>query len=256
VIHQQAIVDPKAKLAANVEVGPWTLIGPDVEIEEGTWIGPHVVIRGPTRIGRENRIYQFATIGEDSPDKKYGGEPTYLEIGDRNIFRECCTVHRGTVQGGGKTKIGNDNLFMAYTHVAHDCTIGNQVVFSNNASVAGHVKVEDYACLGGMVGVHQFCAIGAHSFAAGGAIIVKDVPPFVMVSGHPAESHGLNTVGLERRGYSANTIAALKRAYKIIFRQSMTLQEAIAELKTMVAETPEMNILIDFLSNSTRGIIR
>lgn len=255
-IHQQAIVDPKAKLAANVEVGPWTLIGPDVEIEEGTWIGPHVVIRGPTRIGRENRIYQFATIGEDSPDKKYGGEPTYLEIGDRNIFRECCTVHRGTVQGGGKTKIGNDNLFMAYTHVAHDCTIGNQVVFSNNASVAGHVKVEDYACLGGMVGVHQFCAIGAHSFAAGGAIIVKDVPPFVMVSGHPAESHGLNTVGLERRGYSANTIAALKRAYKIIFRQSMTLQEAIAELKTMVAETPEMNILIDFLSNSTRGIIR
>lgn len=255
-IDKHAIIDPSARIGENVHIGPWTLIGPDVIIEEGSWIGPHVVIRGPTRIGRENKIYQFATIGEDSPDKKYAGESTRLEIGDRNIFRECCTVHRGTVQGGGVTKIGNDNLFMAYTHVAHDCTVGNQVVFANNASIAGHVNVGDYACLGGMVGVHQFCAIGAHSFAAGGAIIVKDVPPFVMVSGHPAEAHGLNTVGLERRGYTTEAITALKRAYKIVFRRSLTLQEAIAELKTMTLETPEIHYLVDFLSTSTRGIVR
>lgn len=255
-ISKQAIVDPKAIIGDNVEIGPWTIIGPDVEVGSGTWIASHVVIRGPTRIGRDNKIYQFATLGEGSPDKKYAGEPTRLEIGDRNIFRECCTIHRGTVQGGGVTRIGNDNLFMAYTHVAHDCIVGNEVVFSNNASIAGHVRVEDYACLGGMVGVHQFCALGAHSFAAGGSIIVKDVPPFVMVSGHPGEAHGLNTVGLERRGYSVSTIAALKRGYKIVFRQSLTLQEAIAELKTMVEETPEIQLLIDFLSNSTRGIIR
>ncbi len=255
-ISRQAVIDPSAKIGENVEIGAFTIIGPDVEIGDGCWIGSHVVIRGPTKIGRDNKIFQYATIGEGSPDKKYGGEPTRLEIGDRNVFRECCTVHRGTVQGGGVTTIGNDNLFMAYTHVAHDCTIGNQVVFSNNASVAGHVRVDDYASLGGMVGVHQFCAIGAHSFAAGGSIIVKDVPPFIMVSGYPAEAHGLNSIGLERRGYSANTIAALKRAYKIVFRQSSTLQEAIAELKTMTAETPEISILIDFLSNATRGIVR
>jgi UDP-N-acetylglucosamine acyltransferase len=256
VISKEAIIDPKASLGPKVHVGPWTLIGPDVEIGEGTWIGPHVVIRGPTRIGKENKIYQFATIGEDSPDKKYGGESTRLEIGDRNIFRECCTVHRGTIQGGGVTSIGNDNLFMAYAHVAHDCTVGNEVVFSNNASIAGHVKVDDYACLGGLVGVHQFCAIGAHSFAAGGSIIIKDVPPYVMVSGYPAEAHGLNSVGLERRGYSAASIAALKRAYKIVFRQSLTLQEAIQELNTMVAEFPEIGLMIEFLKRATRGIIR
>lgn len=255
-ISKHAIIDPKATIAANVEVGPWTFIGPDVVIEEGTWIASHVVIRGPTRIGKDNKIFQFATIGEDSPDKKYGGEATRLEIGDRNIFRECCSIHRGTVQGGGVTKIGNDNLFMAYTHVAHDCTIGNQVVFSNNASVAGHVRVDDFAYLGGMAGMHQFCAIGAHGFAAGGAIILKDIPPFVMVAGHPAEAHGLNTVGLERRGYSSSTIAALKRAYKIVFRQSLTIQDAISELKNMTLETPEIQILIDFLSNSSRGIVR
>ncbi len=255
-IDPHAIIDPKASIAANVHIGPWTLIGADVEIEEGTWIGPHVVIRGPTRIGKDNKIYQFATIGEDSPDKKYSGEPTRLEIGDRNVFRECCTIHRGTIQGGGVTTIGNDNLFMAYTHVAHDCHIGNYVVFANNASVAGHVVVGDYACLGGMVGVHQFCAIGSNSFAAAGSIIIKDVPPFIMVSGHPAEAHGLNSVGLERRGYTSNAVLALKRAYKMVFRQSLTLQEAITELKTMATETPEINDFIDFLSKSTRGIVR
>lgn len=255
-IHKQAIVDPSAKIAANVEIGPWTIIGPGVEIEEGTWIASHVVVRGPTRIGKNNKIYQFATIGEGSPDKKYGGEPTRLEIGDGNIFRECCTIHRGTVQGGGVTRIGNENLFMAYTHVAHDCTVGNQVVFSNNASIAGHVRVDDYVVLGGMVGVHQFCSLGAHSFAAGASVIVKDVPPYIMVSGHPAESHGLNTVGLERKGFSPNTIAALKRAYKLVFRQSLTIQEAIEELKSMAAETPEIGMMIEFLSKATRGIVR
>lgn len=255
-IHEAAIVHPSAKIAEGVEIGPWTLIGADVVIEEGTQIASHVVIKGPTTIGKENRIFQFATIGEDSPDKKYNNEPTRLEIGDRNVFRECCTVHRGTVQGGGVTKIGNNNLFMAYTHVAHDCIVGNHVVFSNNASIAGHVRVDDYACLGGMVGVHQFCAVGAHSFAAGGAMIIKDVPPFVMVSGYPAEAHGLNTVGLERRGYNSKVVAALKRAYKIVFRQSFTLQQAIIELKRMTAETPEITVLTDFLATSTRGIVR
>lgn len=255
-IHEAAIVHPDAKIAAGVEIGPWTLIGADVVIEEGTHVASHVVIKGPTTIGKDNRIFQFATIGEDSPDKKYKNERTRLEIGDRNVFRECCTVHRGTVQGGGVTKIGNDNLFMAYTHVAHDCIVGNHVVFSNNASIAGHVRVDDYACLGGMVGVHQFCAVGAHSFAAGGAMIIKDVPPFVMVSGYPAEAHGLNTVGLERRGYNSKVVAALKRAYKIVFRQSFTLQQAIVELKRMTVETPEITVLTDFLASSTRGIVR
>lgn len=255
-IDKHAIIDPTAKIAANVHIGPFSIIGPNVEIEEGTWIGPHVVIQGPTSIGRDNKIYQFASIGEATQDKKYKGEPTRLEIGDRNIFRECCTIHRGTVQGGGVTRIGHDNLFMNYTHVAHDCVLGNHITFSNNASLAGHVKVDDFASLGGFVGVHQFCTIGAHSFAAGGAIVVRDVPPFILVSGYPAEPHGLNTVGLERRGFGATTIAALRRAYKIIFRQSLTIQEAISELKNMVAETPEVDLLIDFLSNSSRGIVR
>lgn len=255
-IHQQAIIDPRALIAPDVEIGPWTIVGADVEIQSGTVIASHVVIKGPTRIGPQNKIYQFATIGEDSPDKKYAGERTVLEIGNGNIFRECCTIHRGTIQGGGLTRIGDDNLFMAYTHVAHDCMIGNRVVFSNNASVAGHVSVGDDSCLGGMVGVHQFCAIGAHSFAAAGSIILKDVPPFVMVSGYPGEAHGLNTVGLERKGFNPTTISALKQAYKIIFRQSLTLQEAITKLGDIAQDVSEVQLLIDFLSHSTRGIIR
>jgi len=256
VIHQTAIIDPSALIAENVHVGPWTVIGAGVEIGAGTWIGPHAVIQGPTKIGKDNKIYQFASIGDEPQDKRYKGEPTQLEIGDRNVFRECCTVHRGTAHGRNITLIGSDNLFMAYTHVAHDCIVGNQVIFSNNASIAGHVTVGDYACLGGMVGVHQFCAIGAHSFAAGGSLISKDVPPFLTVVGYPAEAHGLNTVGLERRGYTPDTIAALKRAYKIIFRNSLTLKEAILELNSMIVETPEIKLLSDFLTQSTRGIVR
>lgn len=255
-IDKLAVIDPSASLGTNVHVGPYSIIGADVIIDDDTWIGPHAVIQGPTRIGKENRIYQFASIGECSQDKKYKGEPTELIIGDRNIFRECSTIHRGTMHGRKKTLIGDDNLFMAYTHVAHDCIVGNHVVFSNNASVAGHVTVGDYACLGGMVGVHQFCSVGTHSFAAGGAIIYKDVPPFIIVSGYPAEAHGLNTVGLERRGYSSETIAALRKAYKIVFRQSFTMQEAITELTTIAKEIPEVQLLVDFLMNSTRGIVR
>lgn len=255
-IDKHAIIDPSAKIAENVHIGPWTIIGANVEIGEGTWIGPHAVIQGPTKIGKDNKIYQFASIGEAPQDKRYNGEPTRLEIGDRNVFRECCTIHRATAYGREITLIGNDNLFMAYTHVAHDCIVGNHVIFSNNASIAGHVTVGDYACLGGLVGIHQFCSIGAHSFAAGGAVIFKDVPPFVTVSGYPAEAHGLNTVGLERRGYNSETIAALKRAYKVIFRQSFTIQEAMSDLKIMAEETPEINLLYDFLNQSTRGIVR
>lgn len=255
-IHKQAIIDPSASIAENVHIGPCTVIGPDVEIGEGTWIGPHAVIQGPTSIGKDNKIFQFASIGEAPQDKRYNGEPTRLEIGDRNVFRECCTVHRGTQHGRGTTSIGSDNLFMAYTHVAHDCQVGNHVIFSNNASIAGHVSVGDHVCLGGMVGIHQFCSIGAHSFAAGGAIIFKDVPPFVIVSGYPAEAHGLNTVGLERRGYTLETISALKRAYKIIFRQSLTVQEAMRELQEMVKEFPEIALLTNFLAKTTRGIVR
>lgn len=255
-IDKLALIDPAAKIANNVSIGPWTMIGAGVEIGEGTWIGPHAVIKGPTKIGRNNKIFQFASVGEAAQDIRYNGEPTRLEIGDSNVFREFCTVHRGTVQGRGITKIGNENLFMSYSHVAHDCVVGNKTIFSNNASIAGHVVIGDFAYLGGMVGVHQYCAVGAHSFAAGGAVIFKDVPPFVTVSGYPAEAHGLNTVGLERRGYSTDTIAALKRAYKVIFRQSFTIQEAISELNNMIADTPEVKLLSDFLSQSTRGIVR
>lgn len=255
-ISKHALIDSQANIDENVHIGPFSVIGPHVSIASGTWVGPHVVIQGPTTIGHDNKIYQFASIGEATQDKKYNGEPTRLEIGDRNTFRECCTIHRGTMQGGMVTRIHNDNLFMAYTHVAHDCLIGNHVIFSNNASIAGHVTIGDYAQLGGFAGIHQFCHIGAHSFAAGGSIILKDILPYIMVSGYPAEVHGLNTVGLERRGFSAETIIQLRRAYKIIFRKNLTIKEAIVELEAMAEETPEIKQLIEFMLKSARGIIR
>ena len=199
-IDTRALIHPKAELASDVEVGPYTVIGPDVMIGEGSWIGPHVVINGPTRIGRHNKIFQFASVGEIPQDKKYGGEPTLLEIGDRNVIREFCTLNRGTAQGGGVTRIGSDNWIMAYVHIAHDCQIGNHTIFANNASLAGHVVIEDHVILGGFTQVHQFCALGAHCFTAFGSGIAKDVPPYVMVAGHPAEPHGLNVEGLRRRG--------------------------------------------------------
>lgn len=255
-ISNLAVIDPLAKIAQDVKIGPFCVIGPNVEIGSGTIVGPHVVINGPTKIGKNNRFFQFASIGEDCQDIKYAGEPTRLEIGDNNTFREGCTVHRGTTQGGNITSIGNNNLFMVSTHIAHDCIVGNNVIFSNNASIAGHVRVDDYANLGGFVGVHQFCAIGAYSFCAGGSIIVKDVTPFVMVSGHPAQIHGLNTVGLTRRDFSNESISALKQAYKIIFKTSQTVAEAIDQLEELVSKHQEVALLCDFLQQSTRGITR
>lgn len=254
-IAPTAIIDPSAKIAADVEIGPYSIIGPHVEIEAGTRIGPHVVIRGPTRIGKNNKIYQFSSIGEDSQDKKYVGGKTYLEIGDNNQIREFVTISRGTAEGG-ITRIGNGNLLMAYVHVAHDCVVGNEIVFSNNASLAGHVMVQDRAILGGFVGVHQFCRIGEYAFCAGGSIIVQDVPPFVMVSGYPSQVHGLNLVGLKRRGFSDETIAQLKQTYRIVYRMGLTIEEAMARIQTEVSLTPEVIAFMDAVRQSERGIIR
>ena len=255
-IDSRAVIDPKAELASDVEVGPFAVIGPDVVIGEGSWIGPHVVINGPTRIGRENKIFQFASVGEIPQDKKYGGEPTLLEIGDRNVIREFCTINRGTVQGGGATRIGSDNWIMAYVHIAHDCQIGNHTIFANNASLAGHVTIGDYVILGGFSQVHQFCTLGAHCFTAFGSGIAKDVPPYVMVSGHPAAPHGLNAEGLRRRGFSKDTLTRLRRAYKTLYRANLTLKEAVAQLKEQVPECPELDLMVNFLERSMRGIVR
>lgn len=255
-IHETAIIDPSARLADNVQIGAWSIIGPKVEIGEGTIIHSHVVLQGPTKIGCDNQIFQFASIGEIPQDKKFKGETTRLEIGDRNVIREFCTFNRGTDLGGGVTRIGDDNLFMAYVHIAHDCIVGNHTVFANNASLAGHVIVDDFAMLGGFSGIHQFCRIGAHSFAAMSSMIVKDVPPFVKVSGYYAKPFGLNTVGLQRRGYSNETINMLRRAYKIIYREGLSLAQAQERLHEMTQECPEVGLFIEFLQNAERGIVR
>lgn len=255
-IDPRAIVDPAARLAPDVSVGPFSIIGPDVEIGAGTTIGPHAVVKGPARIGRDNRIYPFASIGEDPQDKKYAGEATRLEIGDGNLFREYVTVHRGTVQGGGITRIGDRNWIMIGCHIAHDCIVGSDTIFSNNAALAGHVTVEDYAILGGYTLVHQFCAIGAHCFTAMGSVISKDVPPYVLVSGHMAKPHGLNVEGLKRRGFSAETIAELRRAYKLLYKSNLTLEQALNEIRTLARTTPEAGALVAFIEASTRGVIR
>jgi UDP-N-acetylglucosamine acyltransferase len=256
VIDPRACVDPAARIGENVIIGPWTLIGPEVEIGAGTWVGPHVVLKGPTRIGRDNKIFQFASVGEDPQDKKYEGERTFLEIGDRNIIRECCTIHRGTGQGGGVTRIGNDNLFMAYVHIAHDCMIGSQTVFSNNASLAGHVIVEDYAIVSGFSGVHQFCKIGSYSFIGGATMVVKDVLPYTLVNGHDAKAIGLNLTGLKRHNFTLETTNYLRRAYKIIFRSNLTVTEAIKELVPLAADCSEVGSMIEMLQGSDRGITR
>jgi UDP-N-acetylglucosamine acyltransferase len=256
VIDKTAIIHPTATIAANVHIGPWTVIGEQVEIGEGTWIGPHVVIDGPTKIGRDNKIFQFASLGAAPQDKKYQGEPTRLEIGDRNVIREFCTFNRGTVQGRSLTSIGNDNLFMAYVHIAHDCDVGNHTIFANNASLAGHVIVEDYAALGGFAGVFQACRVGKHSFASMGAMIDKDVPPFVKVSGYYAKPFGLNTIGMKRRGYPSETMVNLRRAYKMIYRKGFTIKQALIQLETLLNDCPEIQLFIDFIQLSSRGIVR
>lgn len=255
-IDPHAIIHPSARLAANVQVGPWTIIGPDVEIDEGTVIASHVVIKGPTRIGKHNHIYQFSTVGEDTPDLKYKGEPTRLVIGDHNVIREGVTIHRGTVQDRSETTIGNHNLLMAYVHVGHDSVIGNHCILVNNVALAGHVWVDDWAILSGYTLVHQFCRIGAHSFSGMGTAIGKDVPAYVMVYGSPAEAKNINAEGLRRRGFSKEAVTAITRAYKTIYRRGLTLDEALQELEPMVAATPELQLLIDSLKQSTRGIVR
>lgn len=255
-IHPTAIIDPTARIAKNVEIGPWTLIGPEVEIDEGTWIGPHVIIRSLTKIGKENKIFQYASIGEDPQDKKYQGERTFLEIGDRNVIREFCTFNRGTAQDKVVTRIGNDNLFMAYVHIAHDCIVGNNTIFANNASLAGHVTVEDFVVMSGFSGASQFCRVGAHSFASMGSMIDKDVPPFVKVSGYYAKPFGLNIVGMRRRGFSTETILCLRRAYKVIYRQGLTIKHALEQLHNMLSVCPEVQLFIDFINMSECGLVR
>jgi UDP-N-acetylglucosamine acyltransferase len=255
-IHPSAVIDPGAVLDSRVEVGPFAVIGAGVEIGAGTRIGPHAVLRGPTRIGQDNRIFQFASVGEDPQDMKYGGEETRLEMGDRNQVRECATLHRGTVQDQGVTRVGNDNLFMAYTHVAHDCRIGNHVIMANAASLGGHVEIQDWAILGGFTIVHQFCRIGAHSFCAMGSALSRDVPPYVTVGGQPAAPHGINAEGLRRRGFSPAAITAIKRAYRALYMGGLKLDEALERIRVLAETCPEVAPLAAFVSDSRRSIVR
>jgi len=256
VIDPHALVSPQAQLAADVTVGPFSIIGPGVEIGPRTVVGPHVVINGPTRIGADNRFFQFASIGDAPQDKKYNGEPTRLEIGDRNVFRESCTVNRGTVQGHGVTRIGNDNLFMAYSHVAHDCVIGNEIIFANCAALAGHVEIGDCVTLGGLTAVHQFVKIGAYAFLAGGTIVQRDVPPYVMVAGNPAEPHMVNAVGLKRRGFDEAQVKNIRHAYRVLYRSDLKLADALERLRPLASTRSEIKAFVDFVASSTRSIVR
>jgi len=256
VIDPRAIVSPRARLGEGVSVGPFSIIGDDVEIGPRTTIGPHAVVNGPTRMGADNRIFQFASIGEAPQDKKYKGEPTRLEIGDRNVFRECCTVHRGTTHDQGVTRVGSDGLFMAYTHVAHDCEIGDNVVLANCASMAGHVQIGDWVQLGGLCAIHQFVKIGAHAFVAGGAMVRQDVPPFIMVAGYPAEPQAVNAEGLKRRGFTAEQIRHIRDAYRILYRSELKLTDALEQLRALVPAQPEIRDFVAFIEGSTRSLVR
>jgi len=255
-IHATAIVDASAELDSSVEVGAYSIIGANVKIDAGTRIAGHVMINGPTTIGKNNHIFQYSSLGEAPQDKKYNGEPTSLEIGDNNTIREFCTFNRGTVQDKNITKIGSDNWIMAYVHIAHDCQIGSHTILANNASLAGHVDINDYAILGGFTLIHQFCKIGSHVITAVGSVVFKDIPPYVTAAGYEAKPHGINAEGLKRRGYSTESILQIKRAYKALYRNGLTLEEAKVELATMQKTTPEIKLLTDFLNVSTRGIVR
>ncbi|MGH8259590.1 MAG: acyl-ACP--UDP-N-acetylglucosamine O-acyltransferase [Steroidobacteraceae bacterium] len=255
-IDPRAIVSPRAELAADVAVGPFTVIGPEVVIGPGTVIGPHAVVNGPTRLGAGNRVFQFASIGEAPQDKKYQGEPTRLEIGDRNTFREFCTVNRGTVHDRGVTTIGNDGLFLASSHVAHDCVIGDHVVFANCASIGGHVEIGDWVQLGGLSAVHQFSKVGAHAFIGGGAMVSRDVPPYVLITGNPAMPHGVNAEGLKRRGFDAGQIRHIREAYRILYRMDLKLEDAAARLTELARGRPELDLLVQFISHSSRSLTR
>lgn len=255
-IHSTAIIDPKANVGKNVSVGAYSIIGADVVLEDGCVIGPHVVVAGPTHIGAETKIYQFASIGDDPQDKKYAGEQTRLLIGKRNVIRECCTINRGTVQDEGVTKIGDDNWIMAYVHIAHDCVIGNNTIFANNTSLAGHVSVGDNTIFGGFTIVHQFCQIGVNSFTGLNTVVTKDIPPFVLASGNLAKAHGLNVEGLKRRGYSPERIKSIKDAYKIIYRSGLTLEQAKQNLKSLAERSSDVALMLGFLEKVNRGIVR
>jgi len=256
VIDARAIVSGEAELAADVSVGPFSIIGPQVQIGPRTVVGPHVVINGPTTIGAGNRIFQFASIGDAPQDKKYQGEPTRLQIGDRNVFRESCTMNRGTAHDQGVTRIGSDNLFMAYAHVAHDCVVGSHTVFANCAALGGHVEIGDWVILGGLTAVHQFSKIGAHAFLAGGAIVTRDVPPYVMVAGNPAAPHSVNSEGLKRRGFTEEQIRNIRDAYRIVYRSDLKLAEALARLAPQADGRPEIRAFVDFIHASTRSLAR
>ncbi len=255
-ISEHAIIHPSAKLASNVTVGPGTIIGADVEIGEGTWVGPHVVIQGPTVIGKNNKIFQFASVGDAPQDVTYQGEATRLEIGDNNTIREFCMISRGTTKGGGLTRIGNHNFLMAYSHVGHDCMISNYVTMVNYSALSGHVTVHDYVNIGAYAAIHQFCIVGAYAFIARATYVSKDVLPYVMIAGHSTSACGINTVGLKRRGFSSTAVDCIRRAYKIIFRRGLTVQQAIAELELLLDDCSEIQPMIDTLNQSTRGIVR
>jgi len=255
-IHPTAVIAPDAVLADGVEVGPYSVIGPGVEIGRGTRIGPHVVVEGQTRIGAGNRIFQFASVGADPQDRKYRGEASRLEIGDRNVIRECVTLHRGTQQDQGVTRIGDDNLFMAYAHVAHDCVIGNQCVLANNATLGGHVHLGDWAIMGGLSAVHQFGRVGAHAFIANNAAVTRDVPPFVMAVGQPADAHSINAEGLKRRGFTPGQIRNIRAAFRVLYRSGLKLADATAQLEALAKDQPELLPLVEFLPQASRGIVR
>jgi len=255
-VHPTAIVAPQAQLGEGVEVGAYSVVEAGVEVGDRNWIGAHVVVAGLTRLGADNRIHPFASIGGAPQDKKYKGEPTRLEIGDRNVIRECVTLNRGTLKDHGVTRIGSDNLFMAYSHVAHDCLVGNQCVLANNATLGGHVHLGDWVIMGGLSGIHQFCKVGAHAFIANNAAVTRDVPPYVMAVGQPAAAHSVNAEGLKRRGYTAEQIRNIRNAFRLLYRSGLKLAEAEAQLKELVGAQPEIAALVEFLPTSTRSIVR
>jgi len=255
-IHDTAIIDPSATIGDNVVIGPYSIIGPNVEIGNDCQVASHVVINGPTKIGKNNQIYQFASIGEIPQDKKYAGEPTRLEIGDNNVIRESVTINRGTVQGGGITKIGNDNWIMAYVHIAHDCIIGNANTFANNATLAGHVIVDNFVILGGFTLVSQFNEIASYSFSAMGSVISRNVPPYVLVSGHMAKPVGVNVEGLKRHGFTEQQIKNLRKAYKLTYRSGLKIDEANQAIRALEQEQAELSLFTDFLTQRQGGIIR
>ena len=255
-IDPRAVVDPSAEIDPSVEIGAYAVIGANVRIGAGTRVAPHAMIQGWTTIGRNNRIFQFASIGDAPQDKKYAGEPTRLEIGDDNVFRESCTVNRGTTKDKGVTRIGNDNLFMAYSHVAHDCVVADHCVFANTATLGGHVEVGDWVIFAGFSGVHQFCKIGAHAFIANNTAVTRDVPPYLMVTGRPAEAHSINSEGLKRRGFTPEQIRNLKNAFRLLYRSDLKLEEATQRLQALAVEQPELKPFVEFLETSDRSIVR